>query len=235
MQLGRSFENAQLQQTHPLDSVCQTFTEKFGGKLILIDENNPIALLTTDCVYPICGAGENRSQVLYRIVYPYACAHVFEPHSADAKLDAYFPDFECLLLPTAMSESAAAFRAAFGVDRLDIVGEERFRSYFGDYYPPGSPLFQESRQYFSEHYYGHALSADQPRHVFIAFQKTVHVVLKRLCDVAEEQHKDLSRVVVCAVDMGDIVAHPQTEGIKSHSVEAFKAAAETIGKLVKQG
>jgi len=124
------------------------------------------------------------------------------------------------------------FTEAFGHGRGLRLGEDE--NPFGGFYEAGDPFLRASKEWFTSNVYRRTSSMPKgSRRVYLTFDKPVHAVLKRLVEAAgpKPSATALSDVVVVAIPMGDIVAHPP-KGIERDSAKACKHAFTEFEKLL---
>lgn len=217
------------------------------------DENNPnfqFAIQQSDVFYPMCHAGQNRSQTIYRVLFNLTNRRqgnphksVKAPHGATSGFDPFTPIsekldennfYEHVFGNTYETMQDQAFQLAFSRRKVDRFGAD-FRN--GDPSPLLNPSlgpednFEEVRQnriqyrkYFDENYWNNP--KEEGRKVFVAFHGAVIITLSRVLEVAKANKTDCKGLHIIAIPWGD----PITQGTNN---EAVRKAQETNPKASK--
>lgn len=201
------------------------------------DAARRFTLLPGDVIVPVSHAGANRSQVLRRVLLDLireqeeAAAggaerkdegdsesqdgsavgvRVREPHAAIAGVDRYSDEVPIASVPTdVLNERSPGYERALGEPRVPRLGEDTFP--FGTWFAAGDPELDEATEYFTREVYGPACGAGSDRRVYVTFDSSAHVVLRRLVVAAGKWNARLDNVVVVVIALHDIVEYPILE------------------------
>lgn len=163
---------------------------------------------------------------------------LFAPHAAMQGIDPYAADQA--VDSTALSVVNArdtGFAEAFGEPRVPRFGEDSYA--FGGHRESFDPALSDSGDYVLAHLFGHEDAGDAPRRVYIAFDRSVHVVIKRLLEATSAEHGHAERLpadvlkgtVVVAVPLHDLVAYPVDPKVVPYSAEACRIAYDVLSDL----
>jgi hypothetical protein len=239
----------------PLVGVLDAFAQRnrptsVHDRIHVATPDSPFEIQRGDVVFPICGAGENRSQVLYQLLTRHVRSDftVRQPHGAECKLDAYMPAYMCAL-PARSAVSSIPddeFASEFGGHRVPLLGEQEFSEAFGDFHDSDSPLFARTCTFFDRNLFGLPVTiatAPEPRPariVYMCFGRSAHVVLKRINEALERlapagsASVPLHPFVVVVLPFSDEIAHP-SPGLRPFSAAAYQAASAAFLSVLRLG
>lgn len=219
------------------DSSLQACEREFkakGGKLVVFQKDSDqiqgcFTLFPEDVVYPICSAGNCRSQVLYHILRPLAEKGSFRlhpPHAARTGYDPYHGRVPIQFYDQQQDEFVKAFDHP-KVQQFGFAQIQQLMHELGHLDMAETHVVATLKNYYNQHFY--APSILRPR-VYIPFRRPVHAVLKRL----NETNKDLSWVTLVAIPLDDeITKVPSHLSFRMRSVEAYKYFEAKLSPLFK--
>lgn len=197
--LGPEFVEARMGPGEDLTQCVRDATYA-GARIVVLSSDtalpghvDALALQDGDEVFSVSPSGLNRSQVTYHLTKQLAVEHrldivVHKPHAATNGMDRFSDNatIECFSMSDLVKEDDG-FKGAFGEDRTARLGEDEFA--FGGYFLPADASLQKPTAFFTEQYYLRMASVpSDKRHVVVAFNESVHIVLKRLLDVCLQLH-----------------------------------------------
>lgn len=206
-----------------VENCLQKFNKK-GGTLIRLENNQSLALLPNDVVFPSCSGANNRSQTLYQVLLPYADKISLQlPHATRYGFDSY--NGQTNWKRTKHQHADDQFSIWTGREKSEKFGWSQFTEWL-----EGKEASQEDLQLMHEYYSKEYYSPKQyknNRRVYITFGKNAHIHLYRLCQTNES----LADVVVLFYPISDYVHTPLPEwNTTSRSVKAY----EELSKLIKK-
>jgi hypothetical protein len=206
---------------HSLLSCEKEFKHK-GGKLFVFQKqddrvNGCFTLCSETDVYPICSAGNCRSQVLYHILFHLVKNGGFRlhpPHAARTGYDPYHGTVPIEFYDQIQDE----FFQTFGHPKVKQFGFNHVQQQIDQFgCDINSPSFVKAlRDFYDHHLYA---PKGLPSRVYIAFMRPVHAVLKRLI----ESNHDLTSVTLVTIPLDDEITNvPKQFSFKMRSMEAYK-------------
>jgi hypothetical protein len=217
--------------------ILERFLSK-GGRLQVIEKESDfqpgaIRIRPGDAVYPICSAGNTRSQILRALLTPFQDKIVlFAPVGARLGWDPYNGRINYTEQQKATEEGYDSFPEFFGIPK-----KERFAFNLTDRWEeiaknPTAEGLAEITAYYNAHYYGPNASHEGQkgsRRVFIVFAQNAHVVMHRLTQANER----LDDVHLYAIGMNDTISKPLPErNIGKRSPEAYSHFVNILAPLL---
>lgn len=186
-------------------------------------------------VFPVCQAGINRSQVLYKVLdtmYGNSIDLLY-PHGAEKGFDPYCGTFDNFLwIINKLSFAKIQFEAAFeSVGRVPRICEEYSQNNKID--------CASTRELFTNVYY--QIDDTTTPHVFIVFKQAAAIVITRIME-ANYNAKDLSNLIIIVMNYDDWIHNPKLALIthdpiwcegstpKKYSSEGYRRFSEVIAR-----
>jgi hypothetical protein len=201
----------------------EKFLEKGGTIIRLEDYDEPFQLQPGDTVFPACTAGHNRSQIVWKLLQPYADKIILnKPHATQYGLDPFNgkANWNRPKKPLVVDEfqlwAGSARQQKFG---WDVFGE------WTDKKEVSSEELHTLLDYYNREYYSLNTPAEA-RKVYIVFAKNVHVHLHRL----SQSNGTLENVVILYMPLEDFIHTPLPEwNTFPGSLKSYEEFAKIIG------
>jgi hypothetical protein len=167
-------------------------------------------------IYPVCEAGENRSQITaFMLQKEHKELQVAQPHGAKGSVDPF-------ILPTMSADelqhsesvdwerelaykfsptlTEPLYEEKLGTKRVARIGEEELKIYINAIQKGSKKELIFARDHMDKHYFGKIIN--DGGHI-ISFNKSFHIMMARLVEVAKKQNKKLDRIVLHPVESDD--------------------------------
>jgi hypothetical protein len=186
-------------------------------------------------IYPVCEAGENRSQIMTLILQKeHRELKVAQPHGAKGSVDPF-------ILPTMSADelqhsevadweremayqfyptlTEPLYEKELETKRVSRMGEAELKIHINAIQKRSIKELKIARNHMDKNYFGKMIN--DGCHV-ISFNQSVHIMMARLVEVAKKQNKILNRVVLHPVESDDPAV-----------LKAYRSFYNTLNKAIK--